>query len=185
MISNYFILMLRKARSWSAIFIANLLGVIFGLSLVELILLQFLNIYQANESSWQPSFALALIVLALVTINYANFTTMQLKKRIRESGVRKLLGASNTQIATQYLLESIMIVIVAVLLSMILTEVVHPWFNQLFNLSFSLREQSISRQLLMATFLITFVGIIGSVYPIWNFARITMKDIINHLKSLN
>jgi len=185
MITNYFILMLRKARSWSTLFMANLLGFILGLSLVELILMQFFNLYQTNESTWQPALALALIVLSLVTINYANFTTMQLKNRFRESGLRKLLGATNKQVATQHLLESIMIVIVAVLLSMILTEVAHPWFNQLFNMSFSLREHSMSAQLLMAIFFIGFVGIVGSVYPIWNFARITMKDIINHLKNAN
>ena len=160
----------------------NLFGLILGLTLVELIFLQFLNQYRTHETAWQPSLLLAMIVLALVIINFANFTTMQLKNRLPESGVRKLLGASNTQVGTQYLIESIAIVLVAVLMSMILTEMVQPWFDQLFNLSYSLREQSIGIQLFIATFLIVTVGVLGSAYPIWKFARITMTDIVNQIK---
>jgi len=182
MLSNYIILMMRKARSWSASFMVNLFGLILGLTLVELIFLQFLNQYRIHETAWQPSLLLALIVLALVVINFANFTTMQLKNRLRESGVRKLLGASNTQMVTQYLTESIAIVFGAVLLSMIMTELVQPWFDQLFNLSYSLREQSIGIQLFIVTFLVIVVSILGSAYPIWKFARITMGDIMNQLK---
>ena len=182
MIGNYIILMWRKAKHWSVSFWANLLGLILGLSLVELIFLQFNSAYQTNEAPWLPPIVLALIVLALVTINYANFTTLQLKKRFRESGLRKLLGATPAQITVQHLLESLMIVILAVLLSMIFTEVAEPWFNQLFNMSCSLREQSAVVQLGMAGFLILFVGVVGAIYPIWRFANITMKDIIRYLK---
>ena len=185
MIGNYIILMWRKAKHWKVSFVVNLLGLILGLSLVELLFIQFNTAFQTNEVPWLPAMVLTLIILALITINYANFTTLQLKNRFSESGLRKLLGATPAQITAQHLLESLILVIVAVLLSMVLTELIQPWFNLLFNLNCSLREQSALIQLAIAGFLILFVGVVGAIYPIWRFAKITMKDIIGYLKKTN
>jgi ABC-type antimicrobial peptide transport system permease subunit len=176
--------MWRKAIGWKVSFWANFLGLILGLSLVELIFLQFNSARQTTETPWLPPLILAITVLILVTINYANFTAMQLKTRTGESGLRKLFGATAGQIAVQLLLESLIIVAIAVLLSMVLTEVMSPLFNRLYNSNCSLRKQGALLQLALAGALILLVGLAGAVYPIWRFANITMKDVARYLTNV-
>ena len=56
---------------------------------------------------------LSLIVIGLILlvagIAYVNYITLQLRKRLKEFYVRKLLGASDNQVMAQLLLESIVL----------------------------------------------------------------------------
>jgi ABC-type antimicrobial peptide transport system permease subunit len=179
--NNYIILLWRKARTWSFLFWVNVFGFIIGLSLVELVLLEFSNAISI-QAPWGPAFALAFTVLVIVTFNYANFTSLEVRKRFNEAGLRKLLGAAPNQIIMQFMMESIMVVFISVLMSLILTELIAPYFNQLFGLSAELRSQSITFQLGLALFLTLWLSFMGAIIPVWRFAHITIKNMVPNLK---
>lgn len=180
--NNYFILLWRKAKTWSILFWVNVFGFIIGLSLVELVLLEFSNTIKI-QAPWGPAFALSFTVLVIVTFNFANFTALEIRKRFNEASLRKLLGAAPRQIITQFMIESIVVVLISVLMSLILTELIAPYFNQLFGLSAELRSQSIIFQLGLAMFLTLWLSIIGAIIPVWRFAHITIKDMLPNLKT--
>ena len=183
MMNNYIILLWRKAKTWSILFWVNVFGFIIGLSLVELVLLEFSDIIN-TQTPWGPAFALAFTVLVIVTFNYANFTELEIRKRFNEASLRKLLGAAPRQIIIQFMIESIVVVFISVLMSMILTELIGPYFHQLFGLSAALRDQSIMFQLGLAMFLTLWLSVMGAIIPIWRFAHITIKEMLPNLKTI-
>lgn len=72
-----------------------------------------------------------LFVLILACINFMNLNTARSEKRAKEIGVRKAVGSAKTQLAMQFLGESLMVVIIAFIVSLLIVIVSLPAFNQL------------------------------------------------------
>ena len=78
------------------------------------------------------------LILLVAIINYVNLTTARGILRNREIGVRKLIGASRLQVATQLLAETMLLTLFSGLLAVGILKAVIPFFNQLFEKSLSL-----------------------------------------------
>jgi putative ABC transport system permease protein len=74
---------------------------------------------------------ISLFVLLIACINFMNLSTTQSGKRIKEIGMRKVVGASRKDIIKQFYGESILITLVALGLAFILIELFLPVFNGL------------------------------------------------------
>lgn len=68
-------------------------------------------------------------VLLLACVNFMNLSTAQSIRRAKEVGVRKAIGTSKTQLAIQFLTESILIAFIAFLIASAITFFVLPYFN--------------------------------------------------------
>ena len=74
-----------------------------------------LDAFQPELTVWQqiqafamhliPSFVL-LLILIIAWVNFINLSTARALKRAKEVGVRKVVGAVKSQLATQFLLET-------------------------------------------------------------------------------
>src|SRR6185436_13403666 len=62
----------------------------------------------------------ALLVLIIACANYVNLTTARAAERAREVGVRKVIGASRRQLFTQFIIESVLTVLVSLMISLLL-----------------------------------------------------------------
>jgi ABC-type antimicrobial peptide transport system permease subunit len=71
--------------------------------------------------------ALAIIVIACV--NFANLATARATERLKEVGVKKTFGVSRTSLAIQYLLESAVISTAALILALLVVGTILPSFN--------------------------------------------------------
>ncbi len=71
------------------------------------------------------------IVLVLACINFMTLAIGRSQRRIREIGVRKVMGASETQLYGQLLAEAIAVSTLALLLAFALAELALPTFNEL------------------------------------------------------
>jgi putative ABC transport system permease protein len=71
-------------------------------------------------------------ILLLAAINFINLSTAQSLQRTKEIGIRKVLGSRRTDIAVQFLGETLLITILAVLLSVLITptaiSLLHDYF---------------------------------------------------------
>ena len=74
---------------------------------------------------------ISLFVLLIACINFMNLSTTQSGKRIKEIGMRKVVGASRKDIIKQFYGESILMTFVALVLAFILIELFLPVFNGL------------------------------------------------------
>lgn len=75
--------------------------------------------------------ALGLILIALV--NFVNLTTAGSSRRAREVGVRKAIGASRSQLARQFLMESFLLCLISLgIAAALMNFVLLPYVNNLF-----------------------------------------------------
>src|SRR5690606_35729923 len=75
--------------------------------------------------------AIALFILLIACFNFMNLSTARSLARAREVGMRKVCGASRGQIALQFLVESVLIAMLAVAGAALLVQVLLPSFNAL------------------------------------------------------
>jgi putative ABC transport system permease protein len=73
---------------------------------------------------------IGLFVLLLACINFMNLSTARSEKRAKEVGVRKAIGSMRGQLISQFLSESLLVVVFAFVLSLLLVEFSLPFFNQ-------------------------------------------------------
>lgn len=109
--------------------------------------------------------AVAILILIIACINFMNLATARSLQRAREVGVRKVVGATRTQIAVQFLSETTLMTFVALLIALGVVEAALPSFNELVgkDLNFDyLGDPSLSLSLVG---LVPIVGFIGGLYP--------------------
>ena len=94
--------------------------------------------------------ALALLILLIAWLNYVNLSTTTALTRAKEIGVRKVVGATQTQLVGQLLGESLLTNALGLALGLLLLTLVQPVFNQL-----------VSRQLSLGTLLVGRAGEVG------------------------
>jgi len=70
-------------------------------------------------------------VLILACINFMNLSTARSERRSKEVGIRKVLGSVRKQLVKQFLIESLLMVMIAFTMAIFLVVLSLPWFNDL------------------------------------------------------
>ena len=109
--------------------------------------------------------AIAFIVLLLACINYINLAVARSIKRVREVGMRKVIGAHRIQLIEQFLGEAILIAFLAVLLAVGLTHLLLPLFGHLVERPIVLNYLDEIWLIPGLLLLIFIVGLISGSYP--------------------
>jgi len=76
-------------------------------------------------------FLIAFFIISIAWINYINLATARSLERAREVGVRKVLGALRQELIRQFMLESLLLNLVALLLAVGVVLAVNPLFGRL------------------------------------------------------
>ncbi|MEZ0610940.1 ABC transporter permease [Fibrella sp. WM1] len=90
--------------------------------------------------------ALALLIMLIAWLNYVNLSTTTALTRAKEVGVRKVVGATQGQLAAQLLAESLLINVLGMGLGLLLLSLVQPLFNQFIGKQLSLGTLLLGRQ---------------------------------------
>jgi len=106
-----------------------------------------------------------LLVLLIACINYMNLATAQSAERGKEVGIRKTSGALRSQLGVQFLVESMLLSLIAMVIALGLVNLVLPYINKL-----SGRDLSsiffTHPGLLVAVFIGTIlIGVLSGLYP--------------------
>ena len=124
--------------------------------------------YMHNEGSAETVYIfslIALFILLIACINFMNLATARSSKRIKEIGMRKVLGSSRKKLIYQFIGEAVFISFIAFFISIFIVELALPVFKNIFedriifNYSGSI---TFFLELIGITFL---VGIISGSYP--------------------
>ena len=73
---------------------------------------------------------IALLILLIGCMNFVNLSNARSVYRIKEVGLRKVIGAGRGQLIRQFLSESIIITFLAALCAALLTNLLLPFFNR-------------------------------------------------------
>lgn len=106
-----------------------------------------------------------IFILILASINFINLTMARSLKRMREIGLRKVLGSVRPQLIRQFLAESFLYIIIAVIGAVVISELWLPLFSDL--AAKDLNPDYLGNPLILLTLaaLTIFVGLIAGGYP--------------------
>lgn len=133
-------------------------------SVLNLQKLTDIHLYSHTDSELEPTgdsqyiylfSAIGLFILLIACINYMNLATARSASRAREVGMRKVVGAERGQLISQFLSESLVVVLVALVIAVGLVLLGLPALN-----AFTQKALTLS-QLLDPVFLSVVVGITG------------------------
>lgn len=74
-------------------------------------------------------FSIGVLLLLVVCINFINLSTARYMHRMKEIGMRKVIGARRSQLIMQFLGESLLLSFLALPAAVILYELIHPIFS--------------------------------------------------------
>ena len=101
-------------------------------------------------------------MLSLAIINFVNLTTARSAMRSREVGMRKVAGASRSQIVAQFLGESILLSTFAHLLALSIVRLVLPWVSSWLGMTLSIEHTGLW---LLLPGSVLMVGLLAGAYP--------------------
>ena len=104
------------------------------------------------------------MVLLVAAINFVNLALSRAVSRTLEIGMRKVIGATRPQLASQFLAEAVVVSLIAVVGGMALAEVLLPTFNQVVNRQLDLEWLSLETGAGALTLTLT-VGLLSGLYP--------------------
>jgi len=116
---------------------------------------------------------LSFLVLVVACVNYTNLATAQSLGRSREVGMRKTMGASQRQLLSQFLIESLVIAAIAMIVAIAALELVIPLFNNAASKSLTLDYLRTMPWLVLTTVM---VGLFAGMYPAWLITRASPID---------
>jgi len=115
---------------------------------------------------------IGLLILLIACINYMNLATARSVNRWKEVSIRKTLGASKGILVKQFLMESLLIALIAHVLAMFFVEFFLPQFNSYTenNIQLFYTDYRIISILLLVIFI---TGIVTGLYPARYLSRIS------------
>ena len=108
---------------------------------------------------------IALFILVIACINFMNLSTARATTRMKEVGIRKVIGANRRALVGQYMGESVLMAFLSMVIALLLVRLLLPAFNQLTGKQAGL---SFTPGFIIALICITLVtGILAGSYPAW------------------
>jgi putative ABC transport system permease protein len=120
----------------------------------------------------------ALLILGVACVNFANLTTARASERTREVALRKVLGARRGQLIAQFTGEAVLLAAMAAVVALAAVEVALPAVSNLIDARLSLSYFGEGGVLLAVGVLTLIVGAAGGSYPAFYLSRFRPSAIL-------
>jgi putative ABC transport system permease protein len=116
--------------------------------------------------------SMAVFLLVIAAINYINLTTSKASSRSKEIGLRKVVGAFQTQLIFQFLTEAFVITLLSMLLSIVAIDLCFPFFNSITGKNFDLTLNTIGEYMPSLLLVTLLIGAIAGSYPAFYLSKL-------------
>ncbi|HTE09343.1 MAG TPA: ABC transporter permease [Chitinophagaceae bacterium] len=106
---------------------------------------------------------IALFILVVACINFMNLSTAKAARRLKEVGIKKVIGANRRQLIVQFLSESVLLTLAAMWLAIVIALLLLPAFNEITGKNISLRFDA--RIFFSFLGIVLFTGLVAGSYP--------------------
>ena len=133
----------------------------------------FMGLYNSSISFVIIGF----FVLVLAASNYINIAIVSAVKRLKEIGLRKVIGANRSMVIIQFLAENLMMMLIALLIGFALGSMVFvSWLEQTmaFDMDFTLNDKVL---LVFLPSILLFTGLISGLYPAFYISKFQVANI--------
>ena len=143
--------------------------------------------YEANGSIQQIYiFSIVGILLLLVAcVNYMNLATSHYSRRMKEVGVRKVIGAFKSTLMKQFLTESTLITAISFPLSILLILWGLPYLNDFVDKAIIFNPINEFGLLVLLLLLLVGVGVLAGIYPAIFLSRINLVQALKGEQAVN
>lgn len=109
---------------------------------------------------------MSVLVLLIAIFNFTNTSIAMSSKRLKEIGIRKVMGGRKQQLIVQFLLESIILCLMSGVVAIVLAEILVPAYNQMWDfLELDLNYLSNAGFMTFLFCLLILTGILAGSYP--------------------
>lgn len=127
-----------------------------------------------------------IILLLIACINFVNLTSASLLSRAKEAGMRKVAGATQTQLITQVLFECFLYTLLSFAMGLCMLWLLQPWLKNAFGVQLPLRHIFEPKYLLTLIATLIVVAFLSGIYPAISFAQMHVTNLFKggnaHLK---
>ncbi len=109
--------------------------------------------------------AAAFLILIIAGVNFVNLSTSQSFKRMKEIGVRKVIGARKGQLVKQHLGESWLLIMLSTALALLLLNLVLPFYNRLTGKALTFGGVLTLDNVLLVSFIMIVLTVLAGLYP--------------------
>jgi ABC-type antimicrobial peptide transport system permease subunit len=119
----------------------------------------------------------AICIIIIACINFMNLATARSAIKVKEIGVRKVMGAGRNSLALQFLTEALAIAFTASFFAILIVQLILPGFNQLTG-KFIQIDFSAPTYWLMITGIALVTGLLSGMYPAFFLSGINTIHVI-------
>lgn len=108
---------------------------------------------------------IALFIMLLAAVNFINISNTQSFDRVKEIGVRKVVGALRKDVIQQFLVESMLAVFISIVVALLLFAIAMPYYAELTNKSFSYEALITFLNFGILVLMLLVIGLFSGLYP--------------------
>jgi putative ABC transport system permease protein len=116
--------------------------------------------------------SILILVLVLGCVNYMNLATARYTTRGRETSLRKIAGATSSNLAGQFIFESFAITLFSFIIALFLSYLLLPVFNSMTGVRLEIQSLFNLRNLFKFIFLVIIITLIAGSYPAYLLSSI-------------
>jgi len=108
---------------------------------------------------------IGLLILIIAVINYINLTTARSSARVKEIGVRKVIGSGRKSLMLMFFSESVLMSLFATFAAIAIMQFLMPYFNEISGKSLSFLHAGFLKISFVALLFAVMTGILSGIYP--------------------
>jgi len=117
-----------------------------------------------------------LFILLMAIVNFINITISASSNRMREIGIRKVLGGIKTQLIFQFLIESVIMVSLATLFAVVAFSLLRPVFSQLIGFQIPALFSFPTYFIYLLAALVILLSLLTGLYPAFILSSLKATD---------
>lgn len=118
--------------------------------------------------------AIGILILVIALINYMNLCTARAAMRVKEIGVRKVIGSGKKHLAALFISEAVLVSAIGAVIACAIVQLALPYFNEVSGKQLELLYFGPVKTIAAVLVFALLVGIISGSYPSAFFSRFKM-----------
>lgn len=150
-----------------------------------------IHLYSNLENEMRPNSSIVYVyifvaveffILLIASANFMSLFTTQTIRRVKEVGMRKIMGAHASQLVAQFLLEALLLTGAAVFLAVIFYQLILPYYNNLAGQTLGIWQIFETNNLVVIFSILAGVVLISGLYPAFFISKFNAGSFLKSSK---
>lgn len=133
-----------------------------------------------NKDFTLVALGVAILIMIIAGFNFINLSTARYIERIKEVGVRKIVGAGRMQIAAQFLTESVLIIFLSALIGVAVFELAYPFWYSFIGTELNAGQGNFETLTAMILLIMVAAGLLAGSNPAFLLSGFTPADALQN-----